>query len=97
MPLLLADFTHARDCKLNLRKNVDTTFAPLPMWCPFLSHSYSSFFSYFTTKKVDAHTFVSVYFHFTGAPHFHAATFFVPDPPSWNLRGRWLPSCGVKR
>ena len=25
MPLLLADFTHARDCKLNLRKNVDTT------------------------------------------------------------------------
>src|SRR5699024_544945 len=42
-------------------------FAPLPMWCPFLSHSYSSFFSYFTTKKVDTHTFVSVYFHFTGA------------------------------
>ena len=27
MPLLLADFTHARDCKLNLRKNVDTTNA----------------------------------------------------------------------
>ena len=26
MPLLLADFTHARDCKLNLRKNVDTTW-----------------------------------------------------------------------
>ena len=26
MPLLLADFTHARDCKLNLRKNVDTTY-----------------------------------------------------------------------
>ena len=25
MPPLLADFTHARDCKLNLRKNVDTT------------------------------------------------------------------------
>ena len=25
MPLLPADFTHAKDCKLNLRKNVDTT------------------------------------------------------------------------
>lgn len=25
MPLLLADFIYARDCKLNLRKNVDTT------------------------------------------------------------------------
>ena len=32
-----------------------------------LSHSFSSFFSYFTTKKVDTHTFVSVYFHFTGS------------------------------
>ena len=26
MPLLLADFIYSRDCKLNLRKNVDTTF-----------------------------------------------------------------------
>jgi hypothetical protein len=25
MPLLLADFIYSRDCKLNLRKNVDTT------------------------------------------------------------------------
>ena len=25
MPLLLADFIYTRDCKLNLRKNVDTT------------------------------------------------------------------------
>jgi len=24
MPLLLADFIYSRDCKLNLRKNVDT-------------------------------------------------------------------------
>ena len=25
MPLLLANFIYSRDCKLNLRKNVDTT------------------------------------------------------------------------
>ena len=25
MPLLLADFIYSRDCKLNLRKNIDTT------------------------------------------------------------------------
>ena len=25
MPLLLADLIYSRDCKLNLRKNVDTT------------------------------------------------------------------------
>ena len=25
MPPLLADFIYSRDCKLNLRKNVDTT------------------------------------------------------------------------
>ena len=25
MPLLLADFIYSRDCKFNLRKNVDTT------------------------------------------------------------------------
>ena len=25
MPLLLADFIYSRDCKLNLRKNADTT------------------------------------------------------------------------
>lgn len=25
MPSLLADFIYSRDCKLNLRKNVDTT------------------------------------------------------------------------
>ena len=25
MPLLLADFIYSRDCKPNLRKNVDTT------------------------------------------------------------------------
>ena len=25
MPLLLADFIYSRDCKLNLRKHVDTT------------------------------------------------------------------------
>ena len=37
------------------------------MWCPFLSLFLPSFFSDFTTKKVDTHTFVSVYFHFTGA------------------------------
>lgn len=42
-------------------------FAPFPMWCPFLSHFLPSFFSDFTTKKVDTHTFVSVYFHFTDA------------------------------
>ena len=28
MPLLLADFIYSRDCKLNLRKNVDTTLTP---------------------------------------------------------------------
>ena len=28
MPLLLADFIYTRDCKLNLRKNVDTTHWP---------------------------------------------------------------------
>ena len=27
MPLLLANFIYSRDCKLNLRKNVDTTDA----------------------------------------------------------------------
>ena len=27
MPLLLADLIYSRDCKLNLRKNVDTTHA----------------------------------------------------------------------
>ena len=27
MPLLLADFIYTRDCKLNLRKNVDTTLS----------------------------------------------------------------------
>ena len=26
MPLLLADLIYSRDCKLNLRKNVDTTY-----------------------------------------------------------------------
>ena len=26
MPLLLANFIYSRDCKLNLRKNVDTTW-----------------------------------------------------------------------
>ena len=31
---------------------------------PISSHP----FLYLTTKKVDTHTFVSVYFHFTGAP-----------------------------
>ena len=25
MPLLLANFIYSRDCKLNLRKNIDTT------------------------------------------------------------------------
>lgn len=30
MPLLPADFTHAKDCKLNLRKNVDTTQTQQP-------------------------------------------------------------------
>lgn len=29
MPLLLADFIYSRDCKLNLRKNVDTTYSVL--------------------------------------------------------------------
>ena len=28
MPLLLANFIYSRDCKLNLRKNVDTTTLP---------------------------------------------------------------------
>ena len=36
----------------------------------FLADSYSSFFSCFTTKEVGTHTFVSVYFHFTGAASF---------------------------
>ena len=30
MPILLADFIYSRDCKLNLRKNVDTTFLTRP-------------------------------------------------------------------
>ena len=28
MPLVLADFIYSRDCKQNLRKNVDTTMRP---------------------------------------------------------------------
>ena len=34
MPLLLADFIYSRDCKLNLRKNVDTTFLHLEIANP---------------------------------------------------------------
>ena len=36
MPLLLADFIYSRDCKLNLRKNVDTTAALQPRHLPQL-------------------------------------------------------------
>ena len=32
MPLLLADFIYSRDCKLNLRKNVDTTWRVPGEW-----------------------------------------------------------------
>ena len=32
MPLLLADFIYTRDCKLNLRKNVDTTYIKVRAW-----------------------------------------------------------------
>ena len=34
MPLLLADLIYSRDCKLNLRKNVDTTY--LKKWSLFM-------------------------------------------------------------
>lgn len=35
MPLLLADFIYSRDCKPNLRKNVDTTGENIAMFMVF--------------------------------------------------------------
>ena len=37
MPPLLADFIYSRDCKLNLRKNIDTTGPPKPRYFTLLA------------------------------------------------------------
>ena len=47
-------------------------FAILPMGCSFFAESHIlSLIPYH--KKVDTHTFVSVYFHFTGAKVFRCS------------------------
>ena len=47
------------------------------MGCSFFAHNLTSFPFYYTTKKVDTHTFVSVYFHFTGATLNRVQPFFM--------------------
>ena len=41
MPLLLADLIYSRDCKLNLRKNVDTTELGQNLWSFSLKRPYA--------------------------------------------------------
>ena len=63
-----------------MKPNISHLFflAVFSMWCPFLSHIFASFPNSLYYEKVDTHTFVSVYFHFTGAvPKHNGAAVFM--------------------
>ena len=67
MPLLLANFIYSRDCKLNLRKNVDTTETTPTLVS--VSCSFSAYQSSFPpeNKKTTGKILTALFLSFFGA------------------------------